>query len=64
VARGEGERYRVGAAGRFELGKTAAKGKRKGSSRAIDAPSVGRMDSGMLKLSKRDGRWTPERGDV
>ncbi|KAI1273647.1 hypothetical protein F5Y07DRAFT_376213 [Xylaria sp. FL0933] len=44
---------RPGAASR--LGKKAGKGKRSGgASRAIDAPAVGRMNSGMLKLSKRD----------
>ncbi|KAI0816474.1 hypothetical protein GGR55DRAFT_627096 [Xylaria sp. FL0064] len=36
------------------LGKKAGKGKRSSASRAIDAPAVGRMNSGMLKLSKRD----------
>lgn len=37
------------------LGKKAAKGKRNGaSSRAIDAPSVGKMNNGMLRLSKKD----------
>ncbi|KAI1418794.1 hypothetical protein F5Y12DRAFT_721658 [Xylaria sp. FL1777] len=38
------------------LGKKAGKGKgrRDGRSRAIDAPAVGRMNNGMLKLSKRD----------
>ncbi|KAI0545672.1 hypothetical protein F4679DRAFT_588276 [Xylaria curta] len=35
------------------LGKKAA-GKRKGPSRAIDAPAVGRMNGGMLRLGKRD----------
>ncbi|KAI8952822.1 hypothetical protein F4801DRAFT_189300 [Xylaria longipes] len=35
------------------LGKKAA-GKRTGPSRAIDAPAVGRMNGGMLKLGKRD----------
>ncbi|KAI3333380.1 hypothetical protein F4824DRAFT_249599 [Ustulina deusta] len=36
------------------LGKKAGKGKRNGSSRTIDGPAVGRMNSGMLKLSKKD----------
>ncbi|KAI0455590.1 hypothetical protein F5B21DRAFT_185317 [Xylaria acuta] len=35
------------------LGKKVA-GKRKGPSRAIDAPAVGRMNGGMLRLGKRD----------
>ncbi|KAI1111511.1 hypothetical protein F5Y14DRAFT_424799 [Nemania sp. NC0429] len=34
--------------------KAAAKGKRKGPARVIDAPSVGRLSGGMLTLSKRD----------
>ncbi|KAI1123191.1 hypothetical protein F5Y10DRAFT_252287 [Nemania abortiva] len=40
--------------GASSLGKKAAKSKRTGASRAIDAPSVGRMNNGMLTLSKRD----------
>ncbi|KAI0426474.1 hypothetical protein F5Y09DRAFT_318722 [Xylaria sp. FL1042] len=37
------------------LGRKVGKGKRGGgASRAIDAPAVGRMNSGMLKLSKKD----------
>ncbi|KAI0096230.1 hypothetical protein GGR51DRAFT_543885 [Nemania sp. FL0031] len=40
--------------GASSLGKKAAKGRRTGASRAIDAPSVGRMNNGMLTLSKRD----------
>ncbi|TGJ84997.1 hypothetical protein E0Z10_g3764 [Xylaria hypoxylon] len=40
--------------GASSLSKKAAKGKRSGPSRAIDAPAVGRMDNGMLKLSKKD----------
>ncbi|KAI1166779.1 hypothetical protein F5B18DRAFT_559993 [Nemania serpens] len=35
-------------------GAKAAKGKRKGPARVIDAPAVGRMSNGMLTLSKRD----------
>ncbi|KAI1191187.1 hypothetical protein F5B17DRAFT_350670 [Nemania serpens] len=34
--------------------KSADKGKRKGPSRLIDGPAVGRMSGGMLTLSKRD----------
>ncbi|KAF2968866.1 hypothetical protein GQX73_g4686 [Xylaria multiplex] len=40
--------------GASSLSKKAAKGRRNGSSRAIDAPAVGRMNNGMLKLSKKD----------
>ncbi|KAI0388684.1 hypothetical protein F5Y17DRAFT_185727 [Xylariaceae sp. FL0594] len=36
------------------LGKKAMKAKRKGPGRDIDAPAVGRLSNGMLKLSKRD----------
>ncbi|KAI0874399.1 hypothetical protein GGS24DRAFT_459506 [Hypoxylon argillaceum] len=47
---------RRGASGLGTGSKKAAKGKRSGggASRAIDAPSVGRMNGGMLTLSKRD----------
>ncbi|KAI0416723.1 hypothetical protein F5X98DRAFT_178535 [Xylaria grammica] len=40
--------------GASNLGKKASKEKRNGSSGAIDAPAVGRMNNGMLKLSKKD----------
>jgi hypothetical protein len=40
--------------GASNLSKKASKEKRKGSSRAIDAPAVGRMSNGMLRLSKQD----------
>ncbi|KAI1752874.1 hypothetical protein F4782DRAFT_498907 [Xylaria castorea] len=36
------------------LGGKKVAGKRKGPSRAIDAPAVGRMNGGMLRLGKRD----------
>jgi len=41
-------------AGGSALGKKAVKQKRKGPGRDIDAPAVGRLSKGMLKLSKRD----------
>ncbi|KAI3336994.1 hypothetical protein HD806DRAFT_475352 [Xylariaceae sp. AK1471] len=40
--------------GASNLSKKAAKEKRRGPGRAIDAPAVGRMSNGMLKLSKKD----------
>jgi hypothetical protein len=40
--------------GASNLSKKAAKERRRGPGRAIDAPAVGRMSNGMLKLSKKD----------
>ncbi|KAI8634709.1 hypothetical protein F5Y19DRAFT_121921 [Xylariaceae sp. FL1651] len=40
--------------GASALGKKTSREKRKSPGRAIDAPAVGRMSNGMLKLSKKD----------